>query len=300
VTGPWFAALSRPAPARVPSLSEQPAHNVLAAIQAGRSSPLVLGDDGRWRAVPLTQTIVRSVDGNEGRALTNSAISPDSTRLAFPQEDAVLIVDSATGTPRRYEVPGRNTDVAWLPDGRVVVDSGTAFALLDPGTGRVQRVQTPHHPLATGDADVPLTEFAATELILRDADGRVSARRDLSVALLDSGGDLHGPSWTRAGRVTRNGFLSGSYNHDSAVLVADLASGRVSDVLRLSDRGYDCCTTLGWLDDTTVLLRDGGHVLGWDISRRTLQRVADLPQWGATGNEVTIALSPRLEASGTS
>lgn len=293
VTGPWFAALSGPAPLRVPSLSELPARRVVAAVQSGRTSPLVLGDDGHWRTVALPRPTVRSLDGAEGYALTGSAISPDSTRLAFPQDDAVLVVD-AVGTRRTYDVPGRNVDVAWLPDGRVVVDSGTTFALLDPGTGRVERVGAPHDRLATGDVDVPLAEFTATGLVLRNADGAVVARRDLSVALFDCDCDLYGPSSTRAGRITRNGFLSGSYDDDGAVLVADLASGRVTDVLRLSGRGHDCCESLGWLDDDTVLLRDGRHVLAWDTSRRTLRRVADLPGAGTAGNEPAVALSPML------
>jgi hypothetical protein len=293
-TGAWFTVLGSRPPDPVPSLEDDPAHRIVAAVQTGSSTPLILGDDGRWRQVPLPTDSVRSGDGNLGPALTASAISPDSTQIAFPQPDAVLIVDAATGAQHRHAVPGPNTDVSWLPDGRLVVDRGRGFALLDPATGSLTRANGPHDRLATGDPHIPLAELSSTDLTLRNADGKVTARRGLSAKLLDCACDLYGPPSTRAGRITRNGFLSQQYNDDNAVLVVDLASGQVSDVLRLSDRANDCCTTLGWLDDDTVLVRDGQHVLAWNTANHTLQRLADLPPRAPTGEAMPLALSPIL------
>lgn len=67
-----------------------------------------------------------------------------------PQPEAVLIVDAASSAQHRFELPGPNTDVPWLPDCRLVVDSDKAFALLDPATGSLTHAKTPHDRLATG------------------------------------------------------------------------------------------------------------------------------------------------------
>jgi hypothetical protein len=50
-------------------------------------------------------------------------------------------------------------------------------------------------------------------------------------------------------------------------------------------RSNGCCATLGWLDEQTVLLRDGGQVLAWRFTTGAVYRVARLPATTAQGSD---------------
>jgi hypothetical protein len=92
-------------------LSTDPLNRAVAAVQEPDPGAhvYVLGDDGRWRVVDVVALVdARDAGGNGGPAMRPGALSPDGTRLAIPQPQALVVVDLTAAKYRRYPVPGFN------------------------------------------------------------------------------------------------------------------------------------------------------------------------------------------------
>lgn len=103
-----------------------------AAIAIGdpddEAGAFVLGEDGEWRRVDVPGLVPVHHSGSySSPALRPTSLSPDSTRLAFAQPDALVVADVTTGSSRRYDVPGPdNTYAIWAGSERVLVVRGGA------------------------------------------------------------------------------------------------------------------------------------------------------------------------------
>ena len=289
-----YAALSR-VPADAPPLSGSPAARVIAAFQASDRGPvLVLGSDGRWRRVD-TDLVPASDGGNLSPALTSSAISPDGQQLAFPQPDALVVVDVTTGRSQRHETAGFMESVRWLPDGQIAVggDKGTVVWAPD---GILTDVGYHARNLVSQVPGGPLIEMLDTETLVHQLDGGTT-RLPLWTGDRINFDEWFAAGWLRRGRLARSGFLADTA--EQVVVILDAATGRATQLLELSygeapdNRSIGCCATLGWLDDSTVLLRDGGQVLAWQPDSGELSRVARIPTAPVDDYSAVIAIAPK-------
>jgi hypothetical protein len=84
---------------------------------------LVLGEDGEWRRVDVPGLVpVRDESGYTSPIVRPTSLSPDDTKLALPQPNALVVVDLTDGTSRRYDVPGEdNHYVIWDGKSHVIV-----------------------------------------------------------------------------------------------------------------------------------------------------------------------------------
>lgn len=101
-------------PGSAAKLSGLPVPGALALFQHIRTDvPIyVLGTDGRMRVIDeLQPEPVRDAGGNEMTALSSTSLSPDGTKAALPQADAVIVWD-------RTDDPGCEVD-------RMDVERGT-------------------------------------------------------------------------------------------------------------------------------------------------------------------------------
>jgi hypothetical protein len=106
--------------------------------------PLVLGEeDGLWRQVARPRLVpVHDNEGYQSPVVRPTALSPDATRLALPQPDALVVVDLTDGSFRRYHVPGSaNTYAIWADDSHVLVAEETSHhgTLVDLRDGSLKR-----------------------------------------------------------------------------------------------------------------------------------------------------------------
>jgi hypothetical protein len=285
-----LAELSR-VPTTAAALTDSPLPKAVAAVQRGAGPVLVLGPGNDWRAVP-------------GGGLTSDTISPDGRRLALQSSDGVRVVDVTTGAVRFLPVPrsvtSRIDTVRWLADGKHLAVGGDAgSALLSVADGKVSPLDGLAHEIAVGQSDDPLVLVTRSVLVSRSEDGRETRRE------YGTGNDVELNMWDgtarqSGGRVAQTAFLR--RDDTQAVAVIDLADGRVTDLLTLefgspeATRSYGCCETLGWADEQTVLLRDGGSVLAWRPAAGKLYLVAQLPGTAARGSDpgqnISVAIAP--------
>jgi hypothetical protein len=285
-----LAALSR-VPVTATALTDSPLPKALAAVQRADGPVLVLGPSNDWRAVT-------------GGELTSDAISPDGRRLALRLSDGVRVVDVTTGAAQLLPVPqsatSRIDSIRWMADGEHIAVGGDAgSALLSVADGQLAPLDGLAHEIAVGQSDDPLVRVTQSALVSRSQDGRETRRayetgKDVELAMWD------GTARQASDRVAQTAFLR--QDDTQAVAVIDVADGRVTDLLILeyglpqARRSYGCCETLGWAEERTVLLRDGGSVLAWRPAVGKLYLVAQLPgtaTHGAdTGSDISVAIAP--------
>jgi hypothetical protein len=244
-------------PGSAVELAEEPAPRLFAAAQRPGGPVLVIGMDRRWRQVGTPAG---------GRPLLSpTSISSDGTRLALSQPGNVVLVDVHTGRLHRLPVTGpmaRSTQpVSWLGDQEVLVGEGAGQVVLSVADGRQRSIYAPRDQRAVGQW-------------------------------------YSGP-WPNGDRIAATGFRHG--DDAQVVAVFDAATGRVQQLLDLpygtppATRSNGCCATLGWLDDETVLLRDGGYVLAWRPDSGEVLRIARLPgtstEGADPGYDTTLAVS---------
>jgi hypothetical protein len=285
-----LAELSR-VPTAATALTDSPLKRAVAAVQRDTGPIFVLGPGNAWRSVL-------------GGALTSDAISPDGRELALVQSAGIRLVDVATGAGRVLAVPesatSRIDSIRWLATGdQIAVGGDAGSVLLTVTDGQITPLHGPAHEIAAGQSEDPLVRVTATALVSGSEAGRQTRRE------FGTGADVELGSWSgtarqSGGRVAQTAFLRP--DDTQAVAVIELASGRVTDLLRLefggpeAPRSYGCCETLGWSSNQTVLLRDGGSVLAWSPAVRKLYRVAQLPgtsiRGADTSDQVRVALAP--------
>jgi len=272
------SALSR-IPSSAQALSGNPMSKIVAAAQPANRPVLALGNDGAWREVD-------GVPATPPLSLTSASISPDARRLALLRGDGLLLVDATTGDCRTLSVPatfGRIDELTWMPDGESVAVSG------DSGSGVVSTIDGSYRPtgarpgLAVGGPGDPVVQLTKSELVQDAGAGERQAYKTGDKIALS---DWYGPGWVNNSVVASTWFLGDA---EQAVVLISATTAQVTHVLTLPTgaapavRSNGCCTTLGWLDDQTVLLRDGGQVLAWRFTTGTVSRVAQLPGTATRG-----------------
>lgn len=301
---PWRSTPLPPdltAPATTTLLSAEPVTRALALIETtdpatdppSSNGVVVIGDDGRPRSIDSVHLqMVPDGAGNQSYPLRAGSLAPDGTQAAFPQHDAVVIVDLTTGRARQLGLPGFNEDVAWSPDSsRVIVTRSAGGIVLDATTGASK-------PL-TGTTGAGVAFLDSTRLVELDesvtAQASVRIRRTPAapaetVASISNFAGWWGQPFVTSQFVARSSFSTGlqvegiATSDPQLITALDTATPTDRRVLALdwTGRNKGCCPVLGWLDTNTVLfLSDGGgtatRILAWDVERRTVERVSELP-----------------------
>jgi hypothetical protein len=216
------------------------------------------------------------------------------------QDGGLVLVDATTGDRRVLSVPatfGRIDGLLWLPDGdRVAVSGDRGAGVLSTVDGSYSSTEDRVWELAVSRPGDPVVQLATSELVVQEAGATVTRRYGTGrQVVLD---DWYGAGWVNGSLVASTGFLG---DGDQATSVIDVATARVTHLLAFatgaspSARSNGCCATLGWLDEETVLLRDGGLLLAWRFTSGAVYRVAQLPgtsaQGTAPGYDTAIALA---------
>jgi hypothetical protein len=207
--------------------------------------------------------------------LRPTSLSADGRLAAFPQRDAVLMVDLTTARVTQVKIPGFNEQVLWLTSGSLLVGQQGAAYVVD-----VDRASATRLPGSLSVADVVAgVSSERTVLELADTPGLPLREWTLGTATsrVDSKADFHGLAGYRvtrwSGPAWRSGDLlvrAGQSNTAKAevVVVLDALSGRVVRLLAAT------ATPLGWLDQHTVVLQASKGVLAWDVDTGGLTSIA--------------------------
>jgi len=194
-------------PERPTPLAEDPVTRATTALQydlGGDANVVVIGDDGRWRWIDVSDHDLDDGDGGL-LGLHRGSLSPDGTRLALGLADGVVVVDLTTAGTTSYPVPGLGASWAgryafWSPDGDSVLMSRGYWATgndntfaypagwrVDLADGEVTRVPfDPEHAALLDDGTVLANHWGvatghAWERFSPDGDG---APLDISTDLL--------------------------------------------------------------------------------------------------------------------
>lgn len=294
-----FAALSEPPATAVP-LSGNPVSRIVAAVQRRNGPVLVLGQNGAWREADRGPGGASNQGGSPGLSLTSTSISPDARRLVLLRGDGFLLIDATTGDRRMVSVPGtvgRVDSIVWLPDGASVAVAGDHGAVLvSTRDGSYHGTEEPVHDQAVSPPNGPVVQLTASDLVTKEAGA--SVRRGYGTGNQVTLDEWYGAGWVNGSLAARTGFLD---DGEQGTFVIDVTTAVLTHVLALPSgaapavRSHGCCAVLGWLDKQTVLLRDGGQVLAWNITSSAVNSVARLPgsttQGSDPGYDTAIALA---------
>ncbi len=294
---PWAdSALPRAIPgiaSGLPLLSQSPVTRALMAITTPGSKGTaiaVLGVDGGWRLVDVPLTRVRDAARYLSAALSPQSLSPDGTMLAVPQPRELVLIDLATGSATRYDVPGLNTSAMWTADGAGVLltteqpDEGSLVHLDD---GTITPVGYGRLTTFSPDGTVLTMSYAhPDQLRTYAADGRLLRVVDevpmMAGSLMTEGPLANGSAL--AGVYEAGGYTPPRDPEElGGVLVVDENTGEPLTLLPIRDFGELFRTgTIDWLDDTTLLLRvttttNQDHLITWNYATGELARVSTMP-----------------------
>lgn len=290
--------LLKPPDRQLDSMRVKPVIRVAAVVlrpipNTEKFKPAVLSTYGRWAESPVELEMTRNSEGDKSLPLDATAVSRNGERIAFPQPNAVVVLDATTGEETAIQLPSATIEnVAWLPTGDRILASGDGEAFLvsvGPGESAVRLavVEDPRAVTAPFALDL---EGSVPVLTRYDVSGERTVAQYLSTPV----SQWYGQSFTAGALVARSFFsqkveaLAGRTVSESPQMVAvvEAAPGAPTKLLILDDRTdtthrfKGCCSVLGWYDDRTVLLesRSGrdGWILGWDIRSGQLRRVAEL------------------------
>ncbi len=276
-----------PGSAGPPRLSSDPVARAALALGADANRVLVLGEDGRWRQVDVPGLVwARHARGYTDLSLRPTSMSPDATHLALPQPNALVVVDLAEGTSRRFEVGGRfNINVTWVDDSHVLVDGeGAPSRIVDVRTGLSR--PTSYRPWTAFLGDTTLTWRNGP---LRWGDGRV-----VPTVANNAGRGFTTPPQSRDGVVIGvMGVTTGGQGMPFAtwgVVAVDGDTGKVLAYLPVSRSKLTDSMVLGWDGDRPVLglpqpkLANGLFIFTWDWRQGSLDPVGAVDQpdlsWG--------------------
>jgi hypothetical protein len=241
-----------------PSVVDEPLLSAVAAFAIRKVSDttdrfdgvMLVGPGGELRHLDAVRLQPIDIgDGNVASPFTAGSLSPDGTRLAFPQPNGVTIFTIPTGqwTSFPISVGGRDlADLHWTSDGTIRL----GLATLDPDTGRTtsDRIGSPLYA-----TDLKVQYWSGAERTLGDLHARAAAYLDERAPA--PGIDIYPPAIVAVGDGTR------------ALLV----------IPDQQPRWKNCCTVAGWLDSSTVAYdsissTDPIHpdqitrVLAWDVA----------------------------------
>jgi hypothetical protein len=288
--GHWRSAVRGiafvPGSAAPPGVSTDPVRRAALAINApgDPARVLVLGEDGRWRGVDVPGLVPAGTQKSYPRPILRpTSLSPDATKLALPQPNALVVVDLAKGTSRRYDVPGPgNLYPAWTDDTHVLLTAegarhGTVVDLADGS-----RTPSPY-----GET----TAFADGTTVTWDAGGPTHSTlvwgdgRQVRTLGDNGGGFFPQPPLVKDGVVVGVGGLYSDSRAPAVgtigINVVDGSSGKVLAYLPVTTGDGTDAKLLGW---------DGGHpliglphpgvvnldVFAWDWQHGTLDPVASV------------------------
>ncbi|MBB5782882.1 hypothetical protein [Nonomuraea jabiensis] len=269
--------------AGIPAVTAVPGP-VLALAEFGDGRIYLMKSGGR---VPLDVKLRDSVDsaGNGGTPLKPNSLSPDGTMAAFPQKDAVVVVDLVIGQARRYPVPGFNEVVLWRGE-QLLVEQEEANYLLDLATGKARQQAYKGFTGVAGFRDLRIVSPGeGGRTVIQEGGSEVT----LDVrGITDEGsmpvGVLGNHGWQRGDLVARSASAHDQAEKADVVVVADADTGRVLRTLLLpwgDGPGMRCgkggCPVRGWIGQDTVIIESGDRLLGWNIGTGALSRVAELP-----------------------
>lgn len=292
-------------PAQAGKLSEHPVDRAVALVEPhggeGEQKPLpvyVLGSDGVWVSIDVVQLVpTRDSGGNQADPLRSTALSPDRRRVAFPQPDALVVVDLTTAKVHRIAVPGLNEQVLWWGNRVVLVGrDGAGVVCVDWAAGSADPLGT---GLSAGDATGSAAEGAPVFELTGPAGGRRAGGLSVRQWRLGEPGPTRqvpladprpagyrvlewaGPAVSDgADRVVRAGWgENGSYSGLEILAVVNVRTGAVQRLLDLGrDRVKACCQPLDWVDGDTVLVRtDKEGLVTWNVRTGEITQVVAGP-----------------------
>jgi hypothetical protein len=247
-----------PGSAAPPALSTDPVgHAALAINDPGlKSRVLVLGDDDRWRAVDVPGLVPAGSQELYPRAILRpTSLSPDATRLALPQPNALVVVDLTQGTSRRYDVPGpANLYPVWID---------RTHLLLTQEGARHGTIVDLTHGTRTPSPYGETTAFAGDTTVTWDAGGPTHSTlvwgdgRRVRTIGDNGGGFFPQPPLVRNGVVVGVGGIHSDgrapWFGTIGIDVVDGATGKVLAYLPLTrGKGTDA-TLLGWESDRPLI-----------------------------------------------
>jgi hypothetical protein len=283
---------------RAVPLSQDPVDRAALAMADpdDEAGAFVLGEDGRWRRVDVPGLVAVHHSGSyTSPALRPTALSPDATRLALPQPNALVVVDLTTATHHRYEVPGPgNTYAIWVDASHVLVVQGGAQhgTMVDLRDG--SRSPSPYGPSTRFFENDNLTWGRGDELLLHSVlkwgDGR-SVRTEAT----NSAGFFPQPPLVRNDVVVGDGGVYYDRNNDLPVntlgiTVVDGSNGKVLAYLPLEGQNAYAALLLGWDGDRPVIgvpipEESGGlFVFAWDWEAGALDPIGHVTgMWTSWG-----------------
>lgn len=279
-------------PTRTVPLSTDPPGRAVLAMEApdDETGTVVLGEDGRWRRVDVPGLVPIHNGIYIRRTLRPTSLSPDATKLALPQPNALVVVDLADGSFHRYRVPGPMNEYPIWADAEhvlVVQETHPHGVLVDLRDGSVT-------PTKLG----PSTAFAeGTTLRWRQGLHRSVMRwgdgRRVGTIANNAGGFFPQPPLVRDDVVVGvEGVYTGGAElpfETTGVVAVDGSSGRVLAYLPLGRSKATPALLLGWDGDQPIVglpfLHEaaGLYVFAWDWRQGELHPIASVGDWTSWG-----------------
>jgi hypothetical protein len=274
-------------------LSQDPVDRAALAMgdPGDEASAFVLGEDGTWRRVDVDGLVpVHDGAGYTSPVVRPTSLSPDATKLALPQPNALVVVDLTDGASRRYDVRGPgNTYALWADESHVLVAQeqeahGTMVDLEDGSTA-----PSAYGPYTRflGDTTLTWTGPSGTTLdnYLEWGDGRrVPTSTD------NGAGYFPQPPLVKDDVVIGVGVVYGaSGGHTSGITAVGGSTGHVLAHLPLQAQAAGTALLLGWDDDRPVIgvplphEMTGLFVFAWDWRAGELDPIGHVGTWTSWG-----------------
>lgn len=285
-----------------PTLAKDPVSRALALMQTssgGTFEILVLGDEGRVRTLGVTLAKTRAPEEGVEPSLpgVHSSLRRDGLRAAFPQPDAVIMVDLTTGAARRYAVPGLNQGLQWHPDGnRIIVLRREGSDLLDTRTGKLTPYQAVISVQTADPARMAHLESAQLDVQgdpvilaqLTRLDPETGARTEELTTLDARINPIGVGGFERAGYIALEAQLAknaaqlpGVAEPAYSIAVIEAKTGQLGRALVFGKEraGTRCCQALGWYDDDSVIVQSDQRLLTWNFRTGALARLTEFDQF---------------------
>jgi hypothetical protein len=280
--------------AAAPRLSQDPIDHALALIGGAGATVGVVGEDGRLRrldGVALEPT--RYPDGYGDSPVKHGSLTADGRLAAFPQPDAVVVVDLASGNARRFDVPGTNARVSWRPDQRQILvgRDGGPSSVLDTTDGSVEAVPYDafNAAYAPDGSVVEISETptgpAVSDLVHWRSSGSAT-RLPLSVWIgSESSPSATGRQLLMAGSGDQ--IVRTATRYDVGWIVLDIESGQPIAMLGGGNIPYSDWVfgLIGWVDDDTAIVQSSDHLLAWTPETGVIERVSEV-----SGYDMSLAM----------
>ena len=301
---------------RYPGLSKAPISRAVGVFEpfaeAGiKPTVLVQGVDGQLRRLDVVSLSSPTEEAGNQTSVVNADTLDGSGRfMAFPQRDVVVVVDLADNQVRRINVPGFNTNVAWIGDRLAVADEVT-WKLIDVSKGSWTSLPVPPSArLVSSQTDLtPASLYAireatpagpaTIEVIPNASPVPIQGRASRTLRMVEE-------FPASGGRVALTGITPGvdmgANEEGSVVHVVDLSNATTARSLVLCAPRRDvrdCGAVRGWLDERSVLVWVYGQrahqFLRWDMRDGSVSRVVTL-----NGQVAGVSLRPRGALRSTS